>query len=62
MEARNVELGRVLVAYLQPSDEAAIAIARSHTDEYIRDRLAYQLGETRSIPCLPSGTLGGGAG
>jgi hypothetical protein len=36
----------------KPLVARAIDIARTHADEYIRDRLRYQLGETDLIPCL----------
>ena len=31
----------------------AIAIARTHPDAYIRQRIAIELGESRLIPCMP---------
>ena len=36
----------------KPLVARAIHIARTHADEYIRDRLRCQLGETELIPCL----------
>ncbi len=32
----------------------AIAIARTHPDAYIRQRIASDLGESHLLPCLPS--------
>ncbi|MDB4928152.1 MAG: hypothetical protein JWM10_636 [Myxococcaceae bacterium] len=38
----------------------AIAIARDHVDEYIRQRVLCDLGESELIPCLPTSADGSG--
>jgi len=36
--------------------QAAIAVVRAHPDPYLRERLAYDLGESPLIPCKPHPT------
>lgn len=36
--------------------QAALAVVRAHPDAYLRERLAYDLGESRLIPCKPHPT------
>lgn len=36
--------------------QAAIAVVRAHPDQYLRERLAYDLGESTLIPCKPHPT------
>ena len=36
--------------------QAAIAVVRAHPDKYLRERLAYDLGESNLIPCKPHPT------
>lgn len=60
----NIDVRRSILGHLNLDEGAypdshkalvakAIHTARSHTDEYIRERLRYQLRETGLIPALP---------
>lgn len=48
-------VSRITAAHLRETDlgQKAIVAAREHHDSYIRDRVCYDLGESKLIPCLP---------
>ena len=65
IENTDVDVRRVLVPHVVSARdrepvlaERAVAIAKNHTDAYIRQRVASDLGESQLIPCLPNRTEG----